>query len=77
MSDSKLYMSLSYGLDKYSLSESCTSRIQEESTESDILIAELVLDFLGIRSKMPDDAGINDVIKITYYVGFLLVLDLL
>ena len=50
------YICLSHGLDKYFLSESCISRIQDRdaSTESDIFTAELVLDFLGLRSTMPD-----------------------
>ena len=47
-------------LDKYSLSASSISKIQDVSTESDIFTAELVLDFLGFRSIMPDDPGIND-----------------
>ena len=62
MSDIEFYMSFS---DKYSLSESCISKIQDASAESDILTAELVLpvDFLGLRSTMPDYPGINDVIE--------------
>ena len=39
------------------------SRIQEASTESDIFTAELVLDFLGLRSTVPDDPDITVVIE--------------
>ena len=55
------YVCHCHGLDKFSLSESCISRIQDASTESDILTAELVLDFLGLRST--DDPDITDVIE--------------
>ena len=57
------YVCHCHGLDKFSLSESCISRIQEASTESDIFTAELVLDFLGLRSTVPDDPDITDVIE--------------
>ena len=57
------YVCHCHGLDKFSLSESCISRIQDTSTESDILTAELVLDFLGLRSTVPDDPDITDVIE--------------
>ena len=39
------------------------SRIQDPSTERDIFTAELVLDFLGLRSSVPDDPDITDVIE--------------
>ena len=51
-----------HGLDKYSSSESCISRIQDASTERDIFTDELVLDFLGLKSTVPDDPDITDVI---------------
>ena len=57
------YVCHCHGLDKFSLSESCISRIQDASTESDIFTAELVLDFLGLRSTVHDDLDITDVIE--------------
>ena len=57
------YICHSHGLDKYSLSESCISRIQDPSTASDVFTVELVLDFLGLRSTVPDDPDITDVIE--------------
>ena len=65
-SRSKSFQTLNFAcclpFDKYSLSESCTPKIQAVSTESDILTVELVLDLLGLRFTMPDDPGINHVI---------------
>ena len=55
------YVCHCHGLDKFSLSKSYISRTQEKSTESDIFTAELVLDFLGLRSTVPDDPDITDV----------------
>ena len=51
---------------KDSLSESCISKIEDVLTGSDIFTAELVQDFLGLRSTMSDDSHINDVIEYLY-----------
>ena len=58
-----IYVCHCHALDKFSLSESCISKIQDAFTESDIFTAELMLDFLGPRSTVPDDVYIIDVIE--------------
>ena len=58
-----IYVCHCHALDKFSLSESYISKRQDAFTESDIFTAELVLDFLGPSSTVPDDVYIIDVIQ--------------